>query len=80
MNATQEFIKFIDEWLTSCTDAQLQDMVKESEPFPDYYSEFSDRFCPYCEGPMTKGDEEVVGMCYSCYEMAMNDYKEQNEV
>ena len=74
MNATQEFTKFIDEWLTSCTDAQLRGMIKESEPFPDYYSEISDRSCPHCGKSMTKGDEECAGMCSSCYEDAMKHY------
>ena len=41
--------------------------ISVGEDFPEYYKDTSETHCPICEGQMTRGMEECVGICDKCY-------------
>jgi hypothetical protein len=50
--------------------------ISESE-FPENYENPSGKFCN-CGKEMTIGESECFGTCFSCFDIVMAEYQEEN--
>jgi hypothetical protein len=54
------------------TKAECMQEISEEES--NRLAQKSTNCCPSCWGPMTVGDEEYIGLCATCYGVAMDEY------